>query len=312
MNNLVLCLNSVTPSFIIMIVGYFSRRIGLLTNDDVFKFNRIMFKVFFPIMLFNTIYNSDFSHSVTINLIAFVIAGILFEAVASFLIVHFATSERNRRGVMIQGMVRANTVAVGLPIAMELLGNVDLGPVVICIAVSVPLFSTISVVALEYFNGERVKVGKLLLNIAKNPLIIAAAVSLLFVGLKIKLPHILLSTVQSMAQGASPVTLFLVGAFFAFDKLGAVKKELIVSSAFRLLVFPGIILFIGYFMGFRDAAFVGLITVFASSAAVASFSMAQQMGGDADLAGNIVVVTSALCPITFFILSYLFKTLGAF
>lgn len=56
----------------------------------------------------------------------------------------------------------------------------------------------------------------------------------------------------------------------------------------------------------------GLISVFASATAIASFTMTQQMGGDAELAGDIVVATSALCIVTMFAWSLLFKLLGAF
>ena len=40
--------------------------------------------------------------------------------------------------------------------------------------------------------------------------------------------------------------------------------------------------------------------------------MAQQMGGDAELAGDIVVATSALCCFTMFGWAMLFKSLGVF
>ena len=69
---------------------------------------------------------------------------------------------------------------------------------------------------------------------------------------------------------------------------------------------------LGALLGFRDAAFVSLLGVFASPTAVNSFTMAQQMGGDAELAGDIVVSTSALCIVTMFAWSVLFKALGAF
>ena len=52
--------------------------------------------------------------------------------------------------------------------------------------------------------------------------------------------------------------------------------------------------------------------IFASPCAVVSFAMAQQMGGDADLAGNCVVFTSALSCFTIFCWILLFKTLGIF
>jgi len=40
--------------------------------------------------------------------------------------------------------------------------------------------------------------------------------------------------------------------------------------------------------------------------------MVQQMGGDDELAGYIVVSTSTLCVVTLFLWSFLFKTIGAF
>ena len=52
--------------------------------------------------------------------------------------------------------------------------------------------------------------------------------------------------------------------------------------------------------------------MFASATAIASFTMTQQMGGDSELAGDIVVATSALCIVTMFGWSLLFRQLGAF
>jgi predicted permease len=45
---------------------------------------------------------------------------------------------------------------------------------------------------------------------------------------------------------------------------------------------------------------------------VASFAMAQQMGSDADLAGNCVVYTSALSCLTIFGWVFFLKTMGLF
>ena len=69
---------------------------------------------------------------------------------------------------------------------------------------------------------------------------------------------------------------------------------------------------VGALLGFRDAAFVSLLGVFASPTAVNSFTMAQQMGGDAELAGDTVVVTSAVSMLTMFLWVFLFKSLGMF
>lgn len=63
---------------------------------------------------------------------------------------------------------------------------------------------------------------------------------------------------------------------------------------------------------FNVLAVITLLAIFASSTAVASFTMAEQMGGDAALAGDIVVMTSALASLTLFGWSLLFKSLNLF
>ena len=85
-----------------------------------------------------------------------------------------------------------------------------------------------------------------------------------------------------------------------------------VACVGRLVVMPAIFLSLGALLGFRGVEFAALIGIFASSDAVAAFTMTQQMGGDAGLAGDIVVVTSTLCPFTIFGWSFLFKSLGMF
>ena len=46
--------------------------------------------------------------------------------------------------------------------------------------------------------------------------------------------------------------------------------------------------------------------------AAPSFAMVQRMGGDAELAGSIVVMTSLFCPLTIFAWCWLFQVLGLF
>jgi predicted permease len=121
-----------------------------------------------------------------------------------------------------------------------------------------------------------------------------------------------MTVVEDMSDAAGPIALFLLGAFFRFETMGKYKREISIVSVGRLVVIPGIFLTLGYLFGFRGAEFAGLIALFASCTAVASFTMAEQMGGDSELAGDIVVTTSVLCSFTLYLWSVLFMSLGAF
>ena len=64
--------------------------------------------------------------------------------------------------------------------------------------------------------------------------------------------------------------------------------------------------------GLRGPEFAVLISMFATPTAVASYSMASQMGGNPELAASAVTVTTLLSAGTMFCWIFLFKSLGMF
>ena len=131
--------------------------------------------------------------------------------------------------------------------------------------------------------------------------------------LKIRLPSVVESAVSSLGAVATPLQLFLLGAFIRFDGLRRYQKPLAVVTIIKLFLTPAVMLFLAYMLGFRGVEFVALIGVFASPTAVNSFTMVQQMDcGDAELAGDIVIATSAVSVVSFFIWIWMFKSLGVF
>ena len=304
--------NAVLPMCLIMALGYGTRRLGWIRREEIFAINKIAFRIFLPCLLYYNVYCSDLSGSFDPLLMAYAVGGVLLTFGLSLGYTLLTEKLPERRGVMIQGMFRSNYVIMGIPVATALLGSDQLGTVSILIAVVVPLFNMLAVVVLEVFRGQKPKPLHILGQIVKNPLVIASALGILTLAAGIRLPHILERTIQNVSAIASPLQLFLLGAFFQFSGLKTYRRELVTVSAAKLIISPGLFLGLGALLGFRGVAFVSLIGVFASPTAVNSFTMAQQMGGDAELAGDIVVTTSAVSILTMFLWIFLFKSLGMF
>ena len=304
--------NAVLPMCLIMALGYGTRRLGWIRREEIFAINKIAFRIFLPCLLYYNVYCSDLSGSFDPLLMAYAVGGVLLTFGLSLGYMLLTEKLPERRGVMIQGMFRSNYVIMGIPVATALLGSDQLGTVSILIAVVVPLFNMLAVVVLEVFRGQKPKPLHILGQIVKNPLVIASALGILTLAAGIRLPHILERTIQNVSAIASPLQLFLLGAFFQFSGLKTYRRELVTVSAAKLIVSPGLFLGLGALLGFRGVAFVSLIGIFASPTAVNSFTMAQQMGGDAELAGDIVVTTSAVSILTMFLWVFLFKSLGMF
>lgn len=312
MENLMISANAVLPMCLVMALGYGTRRLGWLRREEISTINKIAFRIFLPCLLYYNIYCSDLSGSFDPLLMAYAVGGVLLTFGLALGYTLLTEKLPERRGVLIQGMFRSNYVIMGIPVATALLGADQLGIVSILIAVIVPLFNMLAVVVLEVFRGQKPKPLHILGQIAKNPLVIGSVLGILTLFAGIRLPHILEQTIQSVSAIASPLQLFLLGAFFQFSGLKTYRRELVTVSIAKLIVSPGLFLGLGALLGFRGVAFVSLIGIFASPTAVNSFTMAQQMGGDAELAGDIVVTTSAASILTMFLWIFLFKSLGMF
>jgi len=302
-----LSFNALAPIFLMILAGFACKALGLVTEAEQPRLNRIGFQIFMPVMLFNNIYQSDLRLSEGGPLLLYgglALTGAFLLSIAFTLL--FVKSA-GKRGAMIQCMVRSNSAIIGLPM-VRFLDSSALGIASLLSAVIIPLFNLYSVIALEVFSGRRVKLRQVLLNIIKNPLIIASILSVICLLSGLKLPVFMENAIDSFGGIASPYMLFMLGVFFKpkfrFD------RHLAIALTGRLVAVPGIVLALAALLGFRNGEFVSLLAIFAGPPAVASFTMAQQLGGDAELAGNSVVVGSAASFATIFLWISLFKGLG--
>lgn len=304
--------HAIVPLFLIIAVGYTVKRLGWIGPEEVRRFNKVTFYTFMPVMLFYNIYTSDFSQAVRLPYALFVVGAALGMVAVSFAVTLLAEKMPERRGVMIQAAFRSNFVLLGLPIAAELLPEGNLGVTALMVAIVVPIYNMMSVVVLEYFRGGKPRAGEVLLAVVKNPLILGSVAGLLVQALHITLPEVLVSFSGKMNSAATPLILLLLGASFETREIARYKKELLVCVGLRLVVFPGAILTLAAALGLRDIEFVTVLAMTAAPTAVNSFNMAQQLGGDSQLAGSAVVVSTAASFFTLFVWITLFKQLGMF
>lgn len=312
MSSFAVCLNAVLPLFLVMGLGYIARCTGAISRTDVPKANKWAFKFFMPIMLFYNIYTSDLSAAAQPKIIIFAVVCVLVLYGLSFGFVMLAEKQDDKRGVMIQGLYRSNFVIMGIPLAAQLVEGADLGPVVILVAVVIPMFNVLAVITLELFNGKKPTAGKMLLDILKNPLIIGIVTGIAVRLIGLKLPTAVESAAGMIGKAGSPLMLFLLGAFFEIKGVGTHKKQLAVVCVGRLVIVPAIFLTLAVLCGVRGVELAAMIAIFGSPTAISSFTMTQQMGGDAALAGDIVIFTSALSCITMFAWALALKSLGMF
>lgn len=299
-NSFYLAFSVVFPLFLMMVLGYVLRRIGLFQDAFLRQLNQVCFQVFLPVILFWNVYSSDFSQVFRPRLVVFGILCIL--AMFLLLMITIPVFEKNdsRRGVLIQGMFRSNFILFGIPVAESLFGVGHVGVTAVLIAFVVPLFNVLAVIALEVFRGGRADIGRICRGIATNPLILGALLAVICVLVGLKLPQVLEKTVQDIAGIATPLALIVLGGSFQFASLGKNAKALFWAVSGKLIFLPVLFLSGAILIGFRGTELGALFIMLASPTAVSSFTMAQQMSGDDELAGQIVVMSSLFSILTVF------------
>lgn len=308
--SLFISLEIVLPLFFLMAIGYIIKRTGMMNETSVKQVNSVIFKIFLPLLVFLNIYNTELAESFNSKLLLYAVAGVLIQFVLSLCLVILVEKENSRRGVMLQGMFRSNFVLFGIPISTALFGDQAAGLAAILIAVIIPLYNVLAVISLEIFNGRRPNILKILLGIVTNPLIIGSVVGVLFLLFHIELPTVLYETVSDISGIATPLAFIILGASFNFGDVGKYARELSLVLGCKLVFFPVLFLGIALLLGFRDAPLAVLLTVFGAPIAVSSFTMAQQMGGDHALAGQLVVFSSIFSVVTMFLFIFLLKEMA--
>ncbi len=310
MENLILSFEVVLPLFLCIALGYFLKRIKMVDTATLNVMTKLCFKVFLPIYLFHNIYTTDLSAAFNGKLIAFAILGLITLFFVLMLFIPLVEKDNKKRGVLIQAMFRSNFALFGLPVAISLCGEANIGPTSVLLGLTVPVFNVLAVIALEWFRGGKPDVKKMAKGIVTNPLIIASVIGIAFYFLHIELPKAVLKTVTDLGRVATPLSLVALGGSFTLGQVKAYRKQLFIGVLGRLAAVPLIMISLGVLLGLRDELLIPVMIMFGAPTAVSSFPMAQQMDGDGELAAELVVFTSGFAIISIFFWVFLLKQLG--
>ena len=151
-------------------------------------------------------------------------------------------------------------------------------------------------------NGEnhnsREKIKEALINIGKNPIIIAILLGILAAVLKVDVPVILDKSIGYVANLATPMALICLGAGFEGRKAIAKIKPTLLASVLKLIVIPAVFLPIAIWLGYKGEYMVALVIMLAAPTTPSCYIMAKNMGHEGVLTSSVVVTTTLLSSIT--------------
>ena len=311
LNSFMVAFNPVAPLLILLGVGFLAVRLKLADRPLMERINTLNFKLFFPFLMFNNVYNAKPENMPSVKLMVTGAVSVILLVILLLLVVPKIVKENPRRGVVIQGIFRSNFIIYGLPLTTSVFGTEKSSVCGMMILIMVSLFNILGVIVLELFReGGKVRIKPLLLGIVKNPLLQGCVAGLLFYLFRIQLPKFIASPVSNLANLATTLALVVLGANLRFDELKQHAKTVSIVLAIRLVLLPLVMVPFGWLIGLRGGELFLILMIFGTPVATSSYPMAENMGGDGPLAGQLVFVSTVASLFTLFAFIFAMSSLG--
>lgn len=289
----------ILPVLILLVLGYALYKRKLINDAFVDTGSKLVFNVALPTLLFVSISRADFATAANPTLLAIGVVGtcIFFLLLLGYVTV--ISIPENAKGVVVQGGFRANMGIIGLAFCAQTYPGEGLAMASVYLGCVTILFNVLSVGVLTHFHGAHRSLWAAGRGILTNPLIISIMLALLVSYFSPALPDIVYATGDYLAQLTLPLALLCTGASLRFSRLHKDRKSLIIATVSKCLLYPFLLVFLGFWWMLEKDALGVLLLMAISPTAAASYVMVRHIGGDHHLAASIIAMTTTLSlPIT--------------
>lgn len=310
-DNIVFTANIVAPVFLIIAVGYFAKKGKIINEVFVDVTSKFVFQVSLPVFIFLQISSLDLTQVFDVNQIIFITAGTFITYILIWIgTIPFIKGPADK-GAFIQGAFRGNYAIVGLALIKNLFGDDALGKASLILAFLLPVYNILAVIVLVVPKHQgKINIKTILQEIIFNPLILAVIIALPFSYWQIKIPDMFTVTGSYLAELALPLALIGIGGSLNLENLKRASILAFTSSIIKIIILPAVLTLIALLSGYRNDDLGIMFIAFACPTAIASFVMADVMGANSKLAGNIIMITTLGSVFTISIGILLLKSFG--
>ena len=270
--------------FLIMALGVLIRVKGLLSKQAIKELNHVTISILFPALFFMQMVTLDLASVFDVRFILAANAVLILTYLLSLLVGKLMSPKDEKRQVAITQVIYvANLVVVGIPMVGSYFEGNPLAATYNGLAMMVLFFALfyhniIPITRFEMVSGSTLPMGKIILNVFKNPIVIsivaAAIVNLIdtstglnFFKSKEIAPQFILKPLGMLGH-AAPVMVFLsIGYNMNFNLEKSAALPLAVATLTSLILVPILTFFICYFFKLPADQALIIVIMFASPTA---------------------------------------------
>lgn len=297
-------LQKVTILFIILMTGFTARKLKVFGEEATLGLNSLLIRILLPALILNSMQKpfstTLFHESGIILLVSFLYYGFTFGL--SWIFVKLIRPNTNASGAYRFMVMFSNVGFMGFPIIKAVLG---------------PQYLFYASVFNLPFNLLIFTVGVMLLNENNhhfqadikhmiNPGSVAVIIGFLFFLTSFRMPFIIEEPIRLLGESTIPLSMFLIGALLAKGNLFELLRhwKLGILAVVRLLLIP-IILWFALIPFFKVEIVRVLVLISAMPAAAATPILAEEYGGNGQVAALGVFVTTLLSILSIPLVAFL-------
>ena len=287
-------LSITAPIFFLVVLGIVIKRLRLINDSFIDAASKLVFIIGLPCLLFITIVKTRLDTVLNLKLIA---VGLGSTLIIFFMLVLLAIAlvrSPRERGIFVQGSFRGNMGIIGLAFCLNAYGETGIAMASVYMATLTILYNFLSVIVLTQTlaTSQQQLWRQILVNIVKNPIVIAIVLGFIVSGLRVPIHQTLMDSGNYLAQLTLPLALLCIGGSINLRELRKSSFVALLTVLMKLVLVPGASVLLALPFGFTATEMGVVFLMAAAPTATASYIMVQAMKGNGVLAANIVVLST--------------------
>ena len=290
-------LNNLFPVFALIGLGALLKHIHMTGEHFLKSSDRLVYFIFFPVMLFWKIGSSPSADNSATNLIAAAICAVAIVYLVSAVCLKLFNVSTFTAGSYSQSCYRFNTY-VGMAVILNALGETGVSRFGILIGFIIPIINVLAVSTLIWYSGQamdtRERLRITLRALVSNPLIIGCLAGMAYSRVVGEFPVFLDNTLRLAAMVTLPLALLSIGGTLTLKNLKNHLGHAFLGSTIKLLVLPVVGWFLLKAFDASPLSFqVGMI-FFSLPASPAIIVLSSQLNSDTEFASAAIVLSTLL------------------
>ena len=287
---------NILPIFFLILIGFLFKQSGFPGNKIWVPAERLAYYVLLPALIIRNLTNTDLSTLPT-GPMALTILSLGASMTLIILIIKPILKTDNAAFTSIlQGGTRINAY-ICFAVADALYGPSSIALCAYFIAIMMPFLNTIIVTFMAFYGeAQKPTLSRVLIEVARNPIILACGIGWLINTLGIPIPNPIMNLLEILDRATLPIALLCVGAGLVVERSALFPVS--VSVLLKLCCMPAIAYGLSILFGIYGLPLSIIILFSGAPTSPASYVLARQMGGDGPLMAAIISAQTVIAMLT--------------